>query len=56
VELPDLDRKNDSAAREYDKTLEFDVPPGRHRVTLRNSGGDWAFVAWYAVAGEIAGW
>jgi hypothetical protein len=56
VELPDLDRKNDSAAREYDKTLEFDVPPGRHRVTLRNSGGDWVFVAWYAVAGEIAGW
>lgn len=56
VELPDLDRKNDGAAREYDRTFEFTVPPGRHRVTLRNSGGDWAFVAWYAFTGEIAGW
>jgi hypothetical protein len=56
VDLPDLDRKNDSGAREYDKTFEFDIPPGRHHVTLRNSGGDWAFVAWYAFAGEIASW
>ncbi len=55
-DLPDLDRKNDSAAREYDKTFEFAVPPDRHRVTLRNSGGDWAYVAWYGFAGEIAEW
>ncbi len=56
VDLPDLDGKNDAAAHEYDKTFEFAVPPGRHCVTLRNVGGDWAFVAWYAFAGEIAGW
>ncbi len=54
--LPDLDRKNDSGAREYDRTFEFIIPPGRHRVTLRNSGGDWAFVAWYAFVGEIGNW
>lgn len=56
ADLPDMDRKNDSGAREYDRTLEFDIPPGRHRVTLRNRGGDWASVAWYAFEGEIAGW
>lgn len=56
AELPDLDKKNDSGAGEYDRTLEFPIPPGRHRVTLRNRGGDWAFVAWYAFDGEIAAW
>jgi len=56
VDLPDRDRKNDSTAREYDKTFEFAIPPGRHRVTLRNSGGDWAFVSWYAFTGGIAKW
>ncbi|MBI5394035.1 MAG: hypothetical protein HZA91_01930 [Verrucomicrobia bacterium] len=56
VDLPDLDGKNDNAAREYDKTYEFTIPPGRHRVTLRNAGGDWAFVAWYAFTGEIEKW
>lgn len=56
VELPDLDRKNDSGAAEYDRTVEFLIPPGRHRVTLRNVGGDWASVAWYAFEGEVAAW
>ena len=56
ADLPDLDGKNDAHAMEYDKTFEFTVPPGRHRVTLRNVGGDWAFVSWYAFAGEIGGW
>ncbi|MCX6898490.1 MAG: hypothetical protein NT105_07300 [Verrucomicrobia bacterium] len=56
VDFPDLDGKNDSSAREYDKTFEFAVPPGRHRVMLRNNGGDWAYVAWYAFAGETGGW
>jgi hypothetical protein len=56
VEMPDLDRKNDSAAREYDRTFEFAIPSGHHRMMLRNSGGDWAFVSWYAFTGEIAGW
>lgn len=54
VALPDRDRKNDSAAREYDQTFEFSIPPGRHRVTLRNVGGDWACISWYSFAGEIA--
>lgn len=56
IDLPDLDRKNDGAAREYDKTFEFAIPPGHHRVTLRNAGGDWAFVSWYAFTGEIEKW
>jgi hypothetical protein len=56
TDLPDLDGKNDAHAPEYDKTFEFTVPSGRHRVTLRNVGGDWAFVSWYAFTGEIAGW
>lgn len=53
VDLPDLDGKNDGAAREYDKTYEFPIPAGRHRVTLRNVGGDWACLAWYAFTGRI---
>jgi hypothetical protein len=56
VDLPDLDRKNDSAAREYDRTFGFAIPPGRHRVTLRNAGGDWAFVSWYAFMGGTEKW
>lgn len=49
VDLPDRDGKNDSAAREYDQTLEFAIPAGRHRVTLDNTGGDWVRIAWLAV-------
>jgi hypothetical protein len=56
ADLPDLDHKNDGGAAEYDRTFEFEIPPGRHRVTLRNSGGDWAYVAWYGFEGEITGW
>jgi len=54
IELPDRDRKNDTDAREYDATYEFPIPPGRHRVTLQNSGADWLRVAWYAFTGELA--
>ncbi|HUT32610.1 MAG TPA: hypothetical protein VNE39_03935 [Planctomycetota bacterium] len=54
VDLPDRDKKNDGAAREYDATFEFPIPPGRHRVTVQNTGGDWATVAWYAFAGDLA--
>jgi hypothetical protein len=53
VDLPDLDGKNDFVAREYDRTFEFAIPSGRHRVTLRNGGGDWAYVRSYAFVGEI---
>lgn len=52
--LPDRDGKDDGSAREYDETLEFPIPPGRHRVSLRNTGGDWAVVGWYAFAGDLA--
>jgi len=53
VGLPDRDGKNDASAREYDRTLEFPIPRGRHRVTVRNTGGDWAAVAWYAFEGRL---
>jgi len=56
VDLPDLDGKNDSAAREYDRTHEFPIPPGRHRVTIRNTGGDWACIAWYDFLGRLEDW
>jgi hypothetical protein len=53
VDLPDRDGKNESQAREYDQTYEFPIPPGRHRLTLDNSGGDWACIGWYAMTGEM---
>jgi hypothetical protein len=52
LDLPDRDGKNDAMAREYDQTFEFAIPPGRHRVTLDNVGGDWACIGWYAIQGE----
>lgn len=53
IDLPDRDGKNDASAREYGETFEFPIPPGPRRITLRNTGGDWASVAWYAFKGEI---
>ena len=53
VELPDRDRKNDGLAPEYDETYEFAIPPGVHRVTVHNVGGDWATIGWYAFAGQV---
>ncbi len=32
--------------------IEFAIPPGRHRLTLDNAGGDWACIGWYAFMGE----
>ncbi|MGD0092125.1 MAG: hypothetical protein ABSE73_19600 [Planctomycetota bacterium] len=52
IELPDRDGKNDSSAREYDETFAFPIPPGKHRVTVQNTGGDWMTVDWYAFEGE----
>ena len=52
-DVPDRDGKNDDAAGEYDRTIEFPIPPGAHRLTLDNSGGDWALIDWYAFAGEF---
>lgn len=53
VELLDLDHKNDGRAPEYARVLEFNVPAGRHRVSLSNIGGDWATVDWYCFVGEL---
>jgi len=54
LDLPDRDGKNDGSAREYDATYSFPIPPGRHRVAVRNVGGDWATIAWYAFGGDVA--
>ncbi|MCX5682548.1 MAG: hypothetical protein NT049_02540, partial [Planctomycetota bacterium] len=56
VDLPDLDHKNDTGAPEYNKTIEVTVPPGRHRIGIRNTGGDWAYVSWYGFTGRIEDW
>jgi len=56
LNLPDRDGKNDLSAPEYDQVFEFDIPPGRHRITLQNVGGDWATVAWYQFSGPLAEW
>ncbi|NUQ00775.1 MAG: hypothetical protein HUU35_13070, partial [Armatimonadetes bacterium] len=53
VDLPDCDGKNDSNAPEYDQTIELALPPGRHRVTLDNVGGDWAKLAWIEFSGRF---
>ena len=52
IDLPDRDGKNDAMAPEYDRTYELPIPPGRHRLTLDNIGGDWAAIGWYAFSGE----
>jgi hypothetical protein len=56
VDLPDRDRKNSSSAREYDRTIEFSVPPGRHRLTLDNTGGDWLVLDWLEMVGRVEPW
>ena len=53
LELPDLDGKN-SDAPEYDRTVTFPIPAGRHRVTLDNVGGDWLTLDWLEFAGTFA--
>ncbi len=52
LELPDRDGKNEAFAPEYDQTYELPIPPGRHRLSLDNVGGDWACLGWYAFTGE----
>jgi hypothetical protein len=53
LDLPDLDRKNDGNAPEYDRTFSFPIPAGRHRLTLDNVGGDWANVTWFEFQGAF---
>ncbi len=53
VDLPDLDGKNTDAL-EYGRTVPFPIPPGRHRVSLDNTGGDWLVLEWLEFAGAFA--
>jgi len=55
-DLPDLDHSNDASAPEYERVLVFEIPPGRHEVVIRNTGGDWAHLSWYAFDGQTAPW
>jgi hypothetical protein len=48
IKLPDRDHRNDAHAPEYDQDFRFAIPAGAHRLTLDNTGGDWAFVTWLA--------
>jgi len=52
VDLPDLDGSNRDTG-EYNRVLSFPIPAGRHRVSLDNTGGDWATVDWIEFAGEF---
>ncbi len=52
-DLPDHDGKNDASAPEWDHTLAFDIPPGQHRLTLDNTGGDWAALDWLCFSGTF---
>ncbi len=54
VDLPDLDHKNDEHAPEYDRTFTFAIPAGKHRLTVDNTGPDWASVSWFAFEGAFA--
>lgn len=51
--LPDLDGKNDSGAAEYDRTFDFAIPAGRHRLTLDNDGADWLVMPWLQFEGAF---
>lgn len=53
VDLPDLDGRNDGDAAEYDRTFTFPIPSGQHRLTLDNTGADWATIPWIAFEGTF---
>lgn len=52
-ELPDRDGKNDGNVQEYDQTYTFVIPAGEHRLTVDNTGGDWAVIDWYGFRGKF---
>lgn len=54
VDLPDRDGKNDGNAQEYNQTFDFVIPAGRHRLTMDNTGGDWAVIDWYSLRGKFS--
>jgi len=56
VVLADRDGRNEGGAAEYDRTVEVAIPAGRHRVRLRNTGGDWMTIGWYSFVGDVEPW
>ncbi len=56
IDLPDRDGKNDGMAAEYDAAYTISIPAGKHRVTVDNTGGDWATIEWYQFAGRLGRW
>jgi hypothetical protein len=46
-DLPDLDKKNDAGAGEYDQDFAIPVPKGRHEIRVDNEGGDWLSVDYF---------
>lgn len=53
VDLPDLDGQNRDSG-EYNRVLTFSIPAGQHRVSLDNTGGDWAVIDWIEFVGDFA--
>jgi hypothetical protein len=49
-----VERIEDAIVYTVNESIQFPIPPGRHRVTVQNTGGDWATIAWYAFTGELA--
>lgn len=54
VEIADRDRKNDTSAHELDYTIDVEIPAGQHRLTVQNTGKDWASVNWLRFTGDFA--
>jgi hypothetical protein len=50
VDLPDMDKKNDNSAGEYDQDFSIPVPAGKHKIRVDNTGGDWFSVDFYEFA------
>ncbi len=53
LDLPDRDGRNDTEAPEYNQEVTVQVPAGRHRVTLDNTGADWLTLAWIEWSGRF---
>lgn len=51
ADLPDKDGKNDGAAKEYDREFTVPIGPGKHRIAVDNTGGDWMTVDFYVLVG-----
>lgn len=49
--IADRDGKNDGNAEEINTTYSVPIPPGHHRISVDNNGGDWFTVDWYRFIG-----